>query len=69
VIEIVPRRASEKGRYYHKCIAVENNEFRGGSVPALIVDNVETVIFRGNRFTESACHDVCYVKCGKVTED
>ncbi len=69
VIEIVPRRASEEGRFYHKQITVENNEFRGSSVPPLRADNVETVTFRGNRFTDSACRDIYFIKCGKVFED
>ncbi len=69
VLEVVPRRASEEGRYYHKRITAENNEFRGSTVPPLLADNVETVVFRRNRFTDGACGKAVYVRCGTVTED
>lgn len=69
IIEIVPRRASEEGRFYHKLITVENNEFRGGSVPPLRADSVETLIFRSNCFTDSASKDLLFIRCGKVFED
>lgn len=51
IIACKPRERTEEGRYYHKSIAVEDNEFTDPCGMLAFFDNVERVRFKDNRIT------------------
>ena len=48
VIVVTPREKAVEGRYYHKKIAVVDNEFKNCKGHIASIDNTETFIFKGN---------------------
>ncbi len=49
VIVVTPREKTEEGKYYHKKIAVVENEFKNCKGNLASIDNTETFVFKGNR--------------------
>lgn len=49
VIAITPREKTEENRYYHKKIAIVENEFKNCKGYLASIDNTETFVFKANR--------------------
>ena len=49
VISCVPRKAVEEGKYFHRAIKINNNEFKTLIDYVIQFDNVESISFKGNR--------------------
>ncbi len=49
VIAVTPREKTEEGKFYHKKIAVTENEFKNCNGYLATIDNTETFVFKGNR--------------------
>lgn len=57
VVDCVPRKATEEGRYFHREIKVLDNTFHMVTDAVAILDNVEHAVFCGN--TVTAAEGVC----------
>ncbi len=54
VIEVKPRDETVEGRYYHQKVVIRNNDFSTCRVPAADLNNIETLVFTGNRLNGTA---------------
>ena len=67
IITVSPREKTEEGRYYHKKIAVTNNEFKGCNGVLASINNTETFIFKDNKITDQK-FDLIKIEHCKVVE-
>lgn len=69
VIVVMPREKTEENRYYHKKIAVVDNEFKNCKGYLANADNTETFIFKGNHITGEECVPYKTTHCKNVDAD
>ncbi|MBR3934750.1 MAG: right-handed parallel beta-helix repeat-containing protein [Clostridia bacterium] len=69
IITVSPREKTEEGRYYHKKIAVTNNEFKGCNGVLASINNTETFIFKDNKITDHKYDVLITDHCKNVETD
>ena len=69
VIYVSPREKTEEGRYFHKKIAICNNEFKGCHGDLVYMDNTEEFIFTENKITDQKYGIYTVNHCKSVKTD